>query len=391
MSSANYVKITPLEAIPLAWDVGDMLATGETPDSPSVTLTRIVPVPELDVSSLLPGAPFVSGDTVTQIIDGSALALNGIYRASLVFSPNSYTSREVQTYIYVVNASPYTSSGVTLRELRQRCGSMLNDMILVEATADSDPSDLSSLVDMNTVTLPIGELKNRVIYFYGGQSENIGLQRVVTENFPGEGRVRWNIGLTLPVKSGDRAELWNHRAQGIRPSQMNEFLRIAHQEASVYSHVLMTITVADNFTSTEPSNTIAIPQGVSKVEGVQYLSSDQVWTPIPKAAPGGPGYWIEPYTRILTINRPISTWADGSIVRILARGREFQLEHDGDTTIVNAEWLCARACELACTALLNRNPDQNVYRDKMYKYERITQSMRTLIIPRTKVGTMLEW
>lgn len=387
----THTKITPNEVTSVVWNVARYIATGVEPDNVSVTMTRIVPLPEADASDLLPGAASINGPIITQPINGNLLALNAVYRVDLTFSADVNTTVELQAFLYVENASPYPMSGVSLLEFRQRCGSMLNDLILVEATADTETDDLSSLVDMNTITLPLGELKNRIIYFYDGTSENIGLQRVITENFPGEGRIRWNNNINVPVKAGDRAELWNHRAQGLRPSQMNEFIKIAHAEASVYNHTNMTLTVTDDFTATEPNNTITIPTGISKIYQVQYMTADQVWIDVPKSIPAGPGYWVDPYSRVLTINRPVSTWADGSVIRIMVRGREFPLERDTDVSMINAEWICARACELACTALVNRNPDQNVYRDKMYKYERIAQSMRTLIVPRTRVGTTLEW
>ena len=383
------ITIRTTETTTYSWRMSSLLNEGETIDVVSSTMTRIVPLPELDVTATaLPGAPTIDSETISVIVDGTLLTLNEVYRLVISFSTSEGLGHEVQAYVYVKNDSPYPMGGITLRELRQRCGVMLNDMFLVEATSDGG---MTYFVDTNTITLPNGELKNRIIYFVSGTRENIGQQRTIDTNITSEGKVIWNYDLPRAVQEGDVAEMWNHRAQGLRPTQMNDFIRIAHQEASVYNHVNLTMTISDDFTSTEPNNTIDIPQGISKITGVQYLTGDSVYVDIPKATPGGPGYWVDTYNRVLTINRPISTWANGSVVRIIARGREFPLVNDSDSTIINAEWLCARACELACTALVNRNPDQNVYRDKMYKYERIAQSMRTLIVPRTKAGTMLEW
>lgn len=392
MSTIDRITIRPSEIIPYTWDMSSLLLVDETIDNVTAVMTRVVPLPELDVTATaMPYTPSISDEFITAQIDGGLLVVNGVYLLSITFITSESVSNTVQAYIYCKNASPYPQSGITLRELRQRCGTMLNDMILVEATYDNLPDDLASFTDGNTVTLPTGELKNRIIYFYGGTRENIGLQRTITESFSADGRLLWNNDLPQPPKIGDQAELWNHRAQGIRPHQMNDFIKIAHAEASVYNHVPMVLEISEDFTSTEPNNIVSIPQGVGKIEAVQYMTSDRVWLDIPKATPGGPGYWVDTYSRVLTINRPVSTWANGSIVRIMARGREFPLVNDEDSTVINAEWLCARACELACTALVNRNPDQNVYRDKMYKYERIAQSMRTLIVPRTKAGPTLEW
>jgi hypothetical protein len=391
-TTPSRITITPNEVITYTWDMTDLLADGETLDAVDATMTRLVALPELDVTdTALPFPPAVDGNLVSLQLDGTLLTVNSVYRIGITFMPNVDTTLEEQTFLYVRNASPYPTTGITLRELRQRCGTMLNDLILTEATYSNAADDLSSWTDTDTITLPTGELKNRIIYFYGGTAANIGQQRVISENFSAEGRLLWNTDLPSPPQRGDRAELWNHRAQGVRPLQMNDFIKIAHAEASVYNHTMLTIEISEDFTSTEPDNTVAIPSGVSKIERVQYMTNDRVWVDIAKATPGGPGYWIDTYNRTMTINRPISTWADGSIIRIMARGREYPLVNDDDTTIINAEWLCARSCELACTALVNRNPDQNVYRDKMYKYERIAQSMRTLIVPRTKAGTTLEW
>lgn len=388
-TSPTHIRITPSEIIPYSWDVSDLLGTGETIGAVAATLTRIVPLPETDVTAdILLDAPSVTGNFITIGLNGSLMTLNSVYRLEITFQPNPDTTLAIQSFIYCQNANPYPVQGLTLRELRQRCGTMLNDMFMVEATEDGTPT---SFVDTNTITLPTGELKNRIIYFIGGQSANINVQRTIDSNVTSSGTLYWQADLPAATKRGDRAELWNHRAQGIRPLQMNDFINIAHSEASVYNHVLMTITITDDFDSAEPNNTITVPSGVSKIERVQYLSNDQVWIDVPKGAPGGPGYWVDVYNRVLTIGRPMSTYAGGAVVRLLVRGRENPLVNDDDTTIINAEWLCARACELACTALVNRNPDQNVYRDKMYKYERIAQSMRTLIVPRARAGTMLEW
>lgn len=387
--SNERIVIKTTEVVPYSWNMSGLLDAGETIDSVEGSMTRIVPLPELDVTDIaLPYTPTINGDFITIQFDGSLLTLNNVYRVAITFTTSNFVTHEVQSFVYVQNETPYPNAGITLRELRQRCGTMLNDMILVEATANGSAS---TFIDMNTVTLPTGELKNRIIYFYGGTRENIGQQRTIDGNITSEGKLIWNNDVPAATVTGDLAELWNHRAQGLRPHQMNDFIRIAHQEASVYNHVQMTIEVSQEFSSTEPNNTVDIPFGVSKIERVQYMTGDQVWVDVPKVAPGGPGYWVDTYSRVLTINRPVSTWARGSVIRLLVRGREFPLVNDGDTTIINAEWLCARACELACTALVNRNPDQNVYRDKMYKYERIAQSMRTLIVPRTRAGTMLEW
>ena len=389
MSSTERIIIKPNAIESYSWDIASLLATDEIASGVVATMTRVVPLPETDVTSTaLPYTATVGVRYITLQIDGTLLTVNCVYLLTLNIHTYTGNTHVVQTYIYVRNASPYLNNGVTLRELRQRCGSMLNDMIKVEATEDGTKT---TLVDINTITLPTGELKNRIIYFYGGTRANIGSQRTIDSNTVSEGKLIWGRDLPAPVMTGDVAELWNHRAQGIRPLQMNEFIQIAHSEASVYNHTQMTMDIIDGFNAQEPYNTINVPIGVSKIERVQYMNNSQLWLDIGKSSPGGPGYWVDVYSRVLTIGRPISTYANGGVVRLLVRGREFPLEHDEDTTIINAEWLCARACELACTALVNRNPDQNVYRDKMYKYERIAQSMRTLIIPRSRAGTMLEW
>jgi len=387
-----HIILRPTDLIPYEWDMASYVAADEVMDAVTATVTRIVPPPDTDVTAeTILAPPSSSGTVVTIQLNGSLFDLNAVYRLDITFMPNVNTTQTVQSFIYVRNVNPYPENGISLLELRQRCGSMLNDMILTEATYTNASDDKASFTDINNITLPTGELKNRIIYFYSGTKENIGQQRTIRENFPEEGRLLWNMDLPQPPKTGDKAELWNHRAQGIRPQQMNEFIKIAHSEASVYNHVVQTITITDDFTSTEPSNTIVVPMGVSKIERVQYMTVDQVWVDVDRSDPGGPGYWVDEYNRVLTINRPISTWASGSVVRLIVRGREQPLLEDSDTTRINAEWICARACELACTALVNRNPDQNVYRDKMYKYERVAQSMRTLIVPRTKAGTTLEW
>lgn len=264
----------------------------------------------------------------------------------------------------------------TRRTIRQDVGYTLGDLILLAATSNGLTT---TFIDALNCYLPNNEYRGTRLYFTSAPNNN--LQATVTGSSQSTGTLTFTPARTS-TQSSNTAELWNWQGNGFLPDNINYFIRQAHREAMQYLPIPAVAEESVSFDRDDP--VIAIPDTYRAVTGVQWLDDDENWHAAPRAkGPGKPGYWVEKASRTIQIMGQARTDLDGRIYRVRGYLMEDELTEDDDVTTVNAEWLRARVCELACTAMLNRMPE---LRDKVALYKGDAQLKRTMIVNRREAN-----
>jgi hypothetical protein len=266
--------------------------------------------------------------------------------------------------------------------IRQDVGTALGDMFIATATS---AGTTTTFLDVNTLVLPANEYKGRTIWFSDGTVANLEQSRKINGSTPGTGTVQWAVALPSATAAGDEAEMWNLRGTGWEPQEINRLIKMAHREAQ--EHIPIPLTSSE-FTWDEDAPTLTIPEAMIAVTGVEYQHQvSEAWNAIPRAQRrGAPGYYVQREDRTIRIDGPLRYGLDGFTLRIHGEQRESPMVDDSDLTQINVEYLVARVCEMACSALLLRTPDPGLVRDKMLTFQGEARAKRTMAIPRRAVN-----
>lgn len=274
-----------------------------------------------------------------------------------------------------------TPSGFTTtrRQVRQDIGTTLGDMLLLTATANGSTT---TFIDALNLPLPNNEYRGCRLYFTSSPNDN--LQATVTASTQSSGTLTFAPARSSTV-AGNTAELWNWQGNGFQPDHINRFIGQAHREAMQYLPVPAHAEESDAFDGNDP--TIDVPATFRAVTGVQWQDDDLNWRSIPRAkGPGKPGYWVERASREIQVMGAARDVMDGRIYRVRGYLMESDLDDDTDTTAVNAEWLRARVCELACTAIVQRAANPALLRDKIALYKGDAQVKRAMVVGRREAN-----
>lgn len=262
---------------------------------------------------------------------------------------------------------PQSAIGTTRREIRQRLGFALGDMILLEAESGTT----TTLVDSNHIHP--ASYRGRFVYFYSG-ANNGKMRRIVNAEPP---QIEWDTPLASAIVAGVKAELWNMNGVGFRPDIVSEHIRNAHRKA-IESDLLPLVDTSLTYSSTD--NTISVPTDFRAITGVQFDLGNGQWYSIPRAARvSGPGYWVNRYTREIEINGQPRYYASGNTIRLLGYGRENELTDDSATTITNAEWLIAEAGRSLIMATLTSDADTRFTQQKLAEFSRESELKRSMV------------
>lgn len=260
----------------------------------------------------------------------------------------------------------------TRKTLRQDVGYTLGDLILLTATSNGSTT---TFLDNVNCFLPNSEYRGTRLYFTSGS--NSGLQATVTDSTQSTGTLTFSPARTSTT-TGNTAELWNWQGNGFLPDNINMFIQQAHREAMQYFPLPALAEESDAFDRDYPF--ITIPDTFRAVTGLQWLDSDENWRSVARAkGPGKPGYWVDKAGRSIVLNGGARESLSDGTYRVRGYTMEAELTSDTSETVVNAEWLRARVCELACTAMMNRMPE---LRDKVALYKGDAQLKRTMIVGR---------
>jgi hypothetical protein len=270
----------------------------------------------------------------------------------------------------------------TRRQIRQDVGTQLGDMIVSVATAEGTTT---SFTDANTLVLPTNEYKGRTIWFSDGTASNLEASRKI--NASATSSVSWAVALPAVPAIGDEAELWNLRGTGWEPQEINRLISIAHREAQEH---LPIEAESDEFTWDADDPFLNIPENMIAVTGVHWQEPNtENWRTLPMAKRiGAHGYRVIRHNRTIEILGYPQYALDTRTMVIQGYQRESDLEDDTDETAVNREYLVARVCELACSALLMRSPEAGLLRDKLQMYRQESQVKRTMAIPRRALNVI---
>lgn len=264
----------------------------------------------------------------------------------------------------------------TRQTIRQDVGYTLGDMKLLTATSNGLTT---TFIDNVNLFLPNNEYRGTRLRFTS--SPNLGLEATVTASTQSTGSLTFTPARTSTA-AGNTAELWNWQGNGFLPENINYFIQQAHREAQQYFPLPAYAEETDEFDRIDPE--IAIPDTFRAVTGLQWIDGDDNWRAVKRAKkPGAPGYWVEKAGRVIVLNGNAREGMSGYPYRVRGYVMEDELTADDDVTVVNAEWLRARVCELACTAMLNRMPE---LRDKVALYKGDAQQKRAMIVARREAN-----
>lgn len=247
----------------------------------------------------------------------------------------------------VVTPAVISTSGTTRQTIRRTIADILQDLIVVEATADSDAGviiDEENLVDSDRSYI------NSYVRATGGTVSNLGAVRKVLTSTQAQGMITLLSDLPADVTEGDEFELVNLRGIGFRFQEyhrsINDAIRILREGEFL---VPMIETLAANFDEDTP--TITVPTDMAYVHRVQYkvtnLEPDE-WFDIPRARikdAYGSGWTPVGQTGVIAIQG--SWWrndADGNAVRVWGASRPADLDDDDDVFPGPTEFIVNYAC-----------------------------------------------
>lgn len=385
MSSTSPTRFTmaTTEYLPLSWDAVNLLEAGQSVTNVTVTLTRVDPLPELAVPAALGGSPSVSGTLVTQYVDGSELAEGASYEVAVTFVAAPSATIWTMSSIIEVPAVPPISTGTSLRQLRQRVGRLLGDMLLLKATANGTDT---SFIDTDNLIMPDNGYRGHDVLMVSSASQNRGKIRRVLSSTQGTGRINFISPLPVATAEGDTAELWNKHGSGWRPQEVNDHIREAHQRAMAHAPVEAIVPLG---TWSRGTPSIDVPSRVVAVYGMQWLGADQEWSDvIPAARPNGPGYWPSKADRKLYVSGYWREAMDQREVRLLGYCLEPELLGDDDETAINAEWLVVEACRNLLSVAMDRLPDQRAIQQRIGPMMQEAIAKRTMAAGRRQPNTV---
>jgi hypothetical protein len=252
-------------------------------------------------------------------------------------------------------------------------------MDIVTASVDGTTT---SLTDINTLWLPRNEYKGQTIYFTGGTVDNLGQSRKIVSSNPTTSQVQWSLPLPVMNFSGDEAELWCKLGYGWEPTAINRMIEMAHREAQEYLPVAYT---SEPIPWDSDNPVITLVAAIQEVNAIEYQTSDDGdWGEVlPAPRRSSSGWWLDNSSRTVRIDGAARGYmSGGGNVRLHARVRESPLTTDSDITLVNAEYLVARVCEMAYGSKVISHPDPGLVRDRMLYFQRDAQVKRTMASPR---------
>ena len=265
---------------------------------------------------------------------------------------------------------------ITRRDLRRMILGEVGGIRILKATANgSDVTfiDATNLIGENNTYI------DQQAYFAGGTVQNLELIRHVTGSNRDQRAIGFGLALPMPTAIGDVVELVNMRGTGYQIADVHQALDEAMISARTGSLIPATQTMG---TYSRTTGSLEIPPDWVLISGIQWQDEAGAWRPMRIASrAGGDGWSVDKYNRLVEVG---GTWGykiDGATVRLAGMTAPERLEHDDDTTGVNAEWLTAQAVANLLQGSYLRHPTQE-RRDIVFQAQQKANGLRALAVNR---------
>lgn len=265
----------------------------------------------------------------------------------------------------------------TLQQLRRRLARELGDYTQLTATANGTTT---TLVDTQRVTTATQDMKGRWLVPTNGT--NNGLVRQVTSFTENTATIGF-AALTAATATNDTFDLFNKRGKGFLPSDYDNAINDAINDAFPLFQIEQIATIGTAFDYEIPE--ITVPASFVSVHTVEYEDDDGYWQPVRKATRyGGYGWVADSAAGELRILGGMAQELDGLTVRVTGYGRQGTLSADTDTCAIPAEWLIYKAASALCLSALDKDP---TYGPRVSVYESKANALRTRIRVIPKSGS----